>query len=400
MTETTSRDWADAGRSWWRHLIGFGALVAMAAMIAAMGYNAFATSKERREAEAWQLHTMNVLVVTSQLRSAVNGALRGERGYLLTSDPTFLAPYEQGRIAAPKHAQDLRRLMRDNPAQMRTLARLEPQLEEYLTVIARVVALQRDGRGEEAVAIVRSGLGRYEIERVLAALDRIETAERALLATRAAAHESATRRSDRYYSVLTGMGVVLLLLVSLTALSASRAHRRGVAASRELKRLATTDALTGIANRRHFTAMLDTEVERAQRSGQPLSLALIDIDHFKAINDTHGHPGGDEVLRAIGALLAETTRIADVPARIGGEEFAVLMPETNTEQARLACERIREAIAARPVSLPTGERVEVTLSAGVALLVADEEADKLMTRADAALYDAKQGGRNRVELAA
>src|SRR5439155_7811036 len=148
----------------------------------------------------------------------------------------------------------------------------------------------------------------------------------------------------------------------------ARAHRRTLALTAALQRRATTDALTGLANRRHLTAAIDTEVRRARRTGRALSLAILDIDHFKRINDTHGHPGGDAVLREIAAVLRETTRAGDILGRIGGEEFAVLMPETDTGQAERACERLRAAVAGGTVSLVGTVATRVTVSTGFALL--------------------------------
>jgi diguanylate cyclase (GGDEF)-like protein len=147
-------------------------------------------------------------------------------------------------------------------------------------------------------------------------------------------------------------------------------------------------------------AAIDTEVRRARRTGRALSLAILDIDHFKRINDTHGHPGGDSVLREIAALLQETTRETDLLGRIGGEEFAVLMPETDRAQAERACERLRAAVAARTIALAPGANARVTISTGVALLSAEEAGGDLVARADGALYAAKAGGRNQVRLAA
>ena len=168
----------------------------------------------------------------------------------------------------------------------------------------------------------------------------------------------------------------------------------------ELDKLARQDALTGLANRRHLMAAIDTEVRRARRTGRALSLAILDIDHFKRINDTHGHPGGDGVLREIAALLRETTRETDLLGRIGGEEFAVLMPETDPAQAERACERLRAAVAGRTIDLASGVVTRVTISTGVALLSAEEAGEQLLARADGALYEAKAGGRNQVRMAA
>jgi diguanylate cyclase (GGDEF)-like protein len=167
----------------------------------------------------------------------------------------------------------------------------------------------------------------------------------------------------------------------------------------ELTQLATTDSLTGLANRRHFMEQGWREIERARRYRQPLALMLVDIDHFKDINDRHGHPVGDRVLQMVAQACRASARNADLPGRIGGEEFGLLMPETGMVSAQLAAERMRRAVAAADFSA-AGLAQGVTASIGVAVLEdGDATLERLLARADKALYQAKQFGRNRVVLA-
>jgi diguanylate cyclase (GGDEF)-like protein len=167
----------------------------------------------------------------------------------------------------------------------------------------------------------------------------------------------------------------------------------------ELTRQASTDSMTGIANRRHFMERGNDEIERARRYHLPLTLLLLDIDHFKQINDRFGHPAGDKLLQVIAQACQSNARNVDLPGRLGGEEFALLMPETSAIAARLAAERLRRAITAIPPAL-SGIPHQVTASFGIAALNShDTSMDGLMSRADAALYRAKNGGRNRVEAA-
>jgi diguanylate cyclase (GGDEF)-like protein len=167
----------------------------------------------------------------------------------------------------------------------------------------------------------------------------------------------------------------------------------------ELADLALKDALTGIHNRRHFMNQLDSEWSRFRRYRRPLSLLMLDIDHFKSINDRYGHDVGDQVIVHVSRLCRAKTRDSDVVARIGGEEFAVLMPETEIAEARAAGERLREAVAGRPVPTGAGD-IAITVSVGAAQAdpaMADTVA--LTKRADEALYSAKRGGRNCVVVA-
>ncbi|SNR91269.1 diguanylate cyclase (GGDEF) domain-containing protein [Humidesulfovibrio mexicanus] len=168
---------------------------------------------------------------------------------------------------------------------------------------------------------------------------------------------------------------------------------------RQVKSMADHDGLTGIANRRRFEERLEEEARRHGRYDLPLSLILLDIDHFKRINDTHGHQTGDAVLRGVAGLLAESLRGTDFPARYGGEEFAVILPHTSREQALLLAERIRQRVSQREFG--QGETlVRLTVSAGVSALGSGEGGPELVSLADQALYLAKDGGRNRVVVAA
>jgi len=168
----------------------------------------------------------------------------------------------------------------------------------------------------------------------------------------------------------------------------------------ELMKLATTDEMTGALNRREFLAQCDRHFARHARSGEPLSLVLFDLDHFKRVNDTYGHPAGDEVLRQAVRVLELAVRPGDVVGRFGGEEFALLLPGATANQAAEIAERARETMAA--AAFPVGDyRIPVTSSAGVASLPTHGgDLSALIHAADAALYAAKASGRNCVELAA
>ncbi|MDP9127985.1 MAG: GGDEF domain-containing protein, partial [Pseudomonadota bacterium] len=162
---------------------------------------------------------------------------------------------------------------------------------------------------------------------------------------------------------------------------------------------ATTDELTDISNRRHFFSLAERELGRAQRFGRPLSILMIDIDHFKKINDTHGHAVGDEVLKAFVQRALESLRQSDIIGRLGGEEFAVVMPETARAAAEAAAERLRVHVAERPL-IAEREAIITTVSIGVAtFMTEDKSIDRFLDRADQALYRAKHDGRNRVRVA-
>lgn len=167
------------------------------------------------------------------------------------------------------------------------------------------------------------------------------------------------------------------------------------AANRQLDEVSRTDWLTGLPNRRGFLAAAEAEERRSRRSGRPFSIALADLDHFKEVNDAHGHAVGDAVLQAVCATVRAAVREQDVVARWGGEELILLLPETTAEGAFAAAEAVRRAVAGSPVEVD-GESVELRISLGVAEHRPDRTLDATIAAADHALYRAKETGRDRV----
>ena len=173
-------------------------------------------------------------------------------------------------------------------------------------------------------------------------------------------------------------------------------------ANNKLEQLATTDPLTGIGNRRRMTEQINKELERSRRFRHPLSLLMVDIDHFKGINDRYGHEAGDRAIIAVSKALAGGMRSIDMASRFGGEEFVLLMPETDIDVAGNAAERLRADIAELRINGDNGEQIALTISIGVAAsdpYGAPDSASSLLSRADKALYQAKHEGRDRVVCA-
>lgn len=200
---------------------------------------------------------------------------------------------------------------------------------------------------------------------------------------------------------------VAVLLAGLTGLAfikfytLSRSLQAEICARRaledELKQLAVTDPGTELMNRR---GLFETLQAALAGSKSPLSLLIIDLDHFKCVNDTHGHACGDHVLREFARMCRQSLRAGDAVGRLGGEEFAVVLPRTELDEARRIAERIRATVEQRVISLPKGRRLQVTVSVGLAVHRRGEALDSLMSRADGAMYEAKVLGRNRVVVAA
>jgi two-component system cell cycle response regulator len=166
-------------------------------------------------------------------------------------------------------------------------------------------------------------------------------------------------------------------------------------AQKKIVEMATRDELTGLYNRRYFMEALEREVSRAKRYETDLALCMIDLDHFKRINDTYGHPAGDKVLLEIGKILKECIRQSDLPCRYGGEEFALILPSTQTEEAYIVCERVRDMVSQHQFRYNLYP-LRITTSIGIASFNLSNPEAPLVYRADEALYQAKEGGRNTV----
>lgn len=183
--------------------------------------------------------------------------------------------------------------------------------------------------------------------------------------------------------VLIGFGTIMLINEFITT---------------ELRHLAEVDPLTSVFNRRAFLTLLDKAISNAQRVRKPLPVLVLDLDHFKQVNDTRGHQGGDAVLRHFVHVGQQCLRKEDVMGRIGGEEFAIFLPNADGAGALAVAERLRALLQASPCTADAAQPVAVTVSVGVALSRADDAPDTVLQRADEAMYLAKQRGRNRVEM--
>jgi diguanylate cyclase (GGDEF)-like protein len=192
---------------------------------------------------------------------------------------------------------------------------------------------------------------------------------------------------------------ILAFLAHTYAVAMGRATQELEALNADLTRLATIDGLTGLFNRRYLSEQIHTEIERFNRSGRTFAVVLGDIDDFKAINDQHGHQGGDAVLAAVSQLLCEAVRTQDQVARWGGEEFLAFLPETTATEAAAVTERIQHQFAKQPL-LYGNAKVPVRMTFGIAQFTPGQTLDDLLACADRALYRGKSAGKNRIVLAA
>jgi diguanylate cyclase (GGDEF)-like protein len=206
-------------------------------------------------------------------------------------------------------------------------------------------------------------------------------------------------RVNAYRRRLLFAAAITLALAAGLATRLARPVARVLADLARLTRQAQTDSLTNLANRRALDERLDDEVDHARRLGTNIAFVIADIDNFKSINDSYGHQTGDEVLRRIGRAFAEAVRELDLPGRYGGEEFALVLPGTNLSGARALAEKIRKSLEVLLVTTPDGTPFQVTASFGAACFPAQTSVEELVAAADAALYEAKRTGKNRVVTA-
>jgi len=240
------------------------------------------------------------------------------------------------------------------------------------------VRLMYHGRGIKAYAISHDRLGDY----VAKQLDLIRTGEEGPLHIRFA---NGAVIQFRCKALPDGGRLLTYGNVSELARQADA-----------LERLACVDAMTGLNNRRHFLALAETEWSRFRRYGRPLGLLMIDIDRFKSVNDTYGHDVGDEVIKSVAEILQQHKRTSDFSGRLGGEEFALLLPEATLDNAIAAAERFRELVADHVITA-AGHRIPVTVSIGASIGRTEMAGiGELLKEADIALYEAKRSGRNRV----
>ena len=201
--------------------------------------------------------------------------------------------------------------------------------------------------------------------------------------------------ADAYLTKPIQHKVLLAKIIAVTRLAEMR--KELLTANARLEALSTTDYLTNLPNRRAFEQSLRDEMAKARRHDQMLSVAILDIDHFKQINDTYGHDGGDLILREVSKRLMASQRSGDVFGRVGGEEFGLILPHTNAEEAKIACERYREVLSAEDYGYD-GHEIRLTVSVGACKYDNDINQLELIKRADVALYMAKNTGRDQVVI--
>ena len=369
-------------------------------MMTGASLTAYRSAEQRDAVEILQTRTQNILSVSGDLKVAVLNSARGERGYVLTGDQLFLEPYKAAEPEIASNLARLRLLTSSQVADSDHVASIENHLRDFAAWQKAVIRLKTNGNSEEARQRISRGDGKRMIENVLDELEHVELHAQVTLAASAREAGRLSRNNELYQYGLTMVGLLLLIISALATVAVRRSMDAEAQTREELQRRAMTDDLTGLANRRELLSSLERAIAAARRNRRPLALALIDIDHFKRINDNHGHPAGDAVIRRIAMLAVDVMRGQDTVGRLGGEEFAVVLPDSTANDALAACERLREAVGTTDLEMETGHQIYITLSTGIAVFDRHDSAETMIARADAALYAAKHGGRDQVKLAA
>jgi diguanylate cyclase (GGDEF)-like protein len=303
-----------------------------------------------------------------------------ERGAadLLALPGSFDSP--AGRAGLARTSRHLDRVVDQLEALRGITAReVEATLERVETIKARSILLNS--------AVFLSGIGMVAVLGLLLARSILRPVRQLEMEVQRFAGGDLTHRLEAGRRDELGA-----LMTSFNAMAAELEKER-----QALKELSASDPLTGLCNHREFFRLLREEMQRSQRYLHPLSLLMIDLDYFKQINDTFGHPAGDRVLCAVADILRRELRQVDQLARYGGEEFAAILPETAESEAIAIANRIRQAIAARPLAISETEGAELTISIGLAIFPDDANSvEGLVEKADQSLYAAKAAGRNRV----
>jgi diguanylate cyclase (GGDEF)-like protein len=312
-----------------------------------------------------------------------------------TSDPSLFPPPSPGRVLVVDDSRVVRAVV------ARALKSGNYDVREADSGTAALKLLAREPHDVVITDLRMPGLDGFEL---LAQVKRLDPDVEVIVLTGSHAKDvscavRALRLGAHDYLAKPPASADEVLLTVERALEKKRLKDSNRRLLQELQHMSRRDPLTGVLNRRSLDEALGREIARARRHGHALSVMILDLDHFKQVNDTYGHPGGDEVLRAFARVVGSRLREEDVLYRYGGEEFLAVLPETDPQGALAAAERVVAAVAETPVPV-AGTRLRVTVSVGVAALspsVAD--AAELVARADEALYAAKSGGRNRAVMA-
>ncbi len=375
-------------------------LVVLGLLLAGTSVVSWQSQRQEQHLSHAYLETSAFLTATYSAEHATLQMIRGQRGFLLTGKPQYLIPFRDGPTEMDEALAQLSAFVHKGHGNRAEIGRLRAQSAEFVAVQQEIIGLARSGHREAAMKIVLQDRGRAAIETIRSLLKTMRsTDERRLSAIRNQARSNQSRQGLFFYLV-SAVGVALIAMTALALFALRRVAEREVLYREELRRLAETDELTGMANRRELVGGLKRALSDSERTSRDLAFALLDIDHFKRVNDTYGHPAGDQVIRAVADIALACVRGGDIVGRIGGEEFGIVLLGADVAHAYEVCERVRQNMQSAPIVLADGTAIDVTVSLGIARRFQGDCVDTIIARADAALYQAKHSGRDQVRLAA
>jgi len=377
----------------WLNVLGMLSL----GLILVLGILTYSLTRDVADASHRVDQTNTRLRLIEELRIGIQDAESGQRGYLLVHKPSYLDHYHNARGLALDQLEQLRVLSTGLPRQIMKLDALKTLLVAKFDEMADTLQLHDQKNPGAMLAAVATDEGKILMDRIRTLILDIEEDERAILVQNLAVQTRIAERTP-IVAALALLLLGLLFAAAWASLSQEFKERRKLA--HMLMESATRDALTGMINRREFERQLSHDWERKARYDSPLSLILIDIDHFKPVNDNYGHLAGDKILRDLAVRMQGRLRASEVLARYGGEEFVVLVPQPLSVAVFLA-EQLRELVAEKPFEIQEDDHsrtIPLTISLGVADARDVASPRELIASADDAMYRAKQGGRNRVEV--
>lgn len=358
------------------------------------------TALKDSNAKAGQVaHANEVLTEIEATLSTLKDAETGQRGYIITGKENYLEPFNEADAHAGEKMARLKILTENNAEQTKLIAAAEPLIKIKFDLMRQTINLRRDSGFEAAQRIVMTNQGKNTMDAIRKLFAAMKSEEITTL------EDFKTVSEAKIRNVIIAFAALFLLIFSLFCLVYFLV-KRDIAErnllTNKLRELATTDELTSICNRREANRLLKQETLRFRRYGNPVAVLLLDIDYFKSVNDTYGHQIGDEVLKWVAEKLCDSVRTVDTAARFGGEEFIVILPETESKDAFNIAERARQSIAEKPFVLEQENaetiNISVTVSIGVAAAENTDSEEEIIEAADEALYQAKHAGRNRVVM--
>lgn len=371
----------------------------MGALLVGSSLVAWQSSREQQRLTEAHWHTLRILSAAGAVRVGALDMLRGERGYLLTGDAAHLTSYDSGRAKLDDGLERLQ-LHARNRQELAQVAEVEEAADAYRLDVEAIVSIARSDGLEAAQRIVKESGGRDGAAPIADRVERLLEEGKLRLKALTVEVDDATATLLGFVYLMSFAGLCLLVLAAISAVALRRSYARERAYRVELRKRAETDELTGVANRRELLCYLDKRIAEARRTNTPLSFAMFDIDNFKRVNDNYGHCVGDEAIRYVVRTAQKVVRLNDRIGRMGGEEFGIVLPKSSQENAATVCERMRERLREQGFPVGPGEKLQVTISSGVARLTDEDDAASLIERADKALYEAKRSGRDMVKLAA